>query len=143
MIAFEKATKHNKNLQQRLEQLVAVHRQLLRKFAALELVNDELNNKMLLRDDRIKQLEENSKQLTVNLRDQSERHVAELTNLRGQINLIRSEHLHRTEAKSINAKDDEVSAKYPRTIRGGTSVTDKNDNNSSSKYKSIRGTVRK
>lgn len=72
-------------LQQRLEQLVAVHRQLLRKFASLELENGELRKKLVLRDERIKQLELNAKGLTANLRQQAERHVGELTNLREQI----------------------------------------------------------
>lgn len=40
-----------KSLQQRLEQLVAVHRQLLRKFASLELENSELKKKTQLRDE--------------------------------------------------------------------------------------------
>lgn len=77
-----------KSLQQRLEQLVAVHRQLLRKFASLELENSELRKKLLLRDERIKHLETNSKVLTGNLRQQAERHITELTNLREQIQVI-------------------------------------------------------
>ena len=40
-----------KSLQQRLEQLVAVHRQLLRKFASLELETSELKKKNQLRDE--------------------------------------------------------------------------------------------
>lgn len=65
----------NKSLQQRLEQLVAVHRQLLRKFASLELENNELCKKLLLRDERIRQLESNAKALTQNLRQQADRHI--------------------------------------------------------------------
>ena len=71
--------------QQRLEQLVAVHRQLLRKFASLELENGELRKKLVLRDDRIKLLEVNAKGLTSSMRQQAERHIAELTELREQI----------------------------------------------------------
>jgi hypothetical protein len=41
----------------RLEQLVTVHRQLLRKFTSLELENGELKKKISLRNERIKQLE--------------------------------------------------------------------------------------
>lgn len=74
-----------KSLQQRLEQIVAVHRQLLRKFAALELENNEGKKKIQLRDERIRQLENNAKSVTGNLRQQAERHVAELSNLREQI----------------------------------------------------------
>jgi kinesin family protein 5 len=74
-----------RSLQQRLEQLVAVHRQLLRKFASLELENSELRKKLVLRDERIKQLETNAKGLTANLRQQAERHISELTSLRENI----------------------------------------------------------
>lgn len=77
-----------KSLQQRLEQLVAVHRQLLRKFASLELENGEFKKKIQLRDERIRQLEGNSRGLTGSMRQQAERHVAELTNLREQIQVM-------------------------------------------------------
>ncbi len=73
------------SLQQRLEQLVAVHRQLLRKFASLELENGELRKKLVLRDERIKQLEANAKGLTTTLRQQAERHISELNDLRQDI----------------------------------------------------------
>jgi hypothetical protein len=81
----DKDRAYRKSLQQRLEQLVAVHRQLLRKFASLELETTELKKKTQLRDERIRQLEGNSKGLIGNIRQQAERHVAELTNLREQI----------------------------------------------------------
>lgn len=74
-----------KSLQQRLEQLVAVHRQLLRKFATLELENGELKKKTQLREDRIKQLEDNSRTLVNNVRVQAEKHLAEVTIFREQI----------------------------------------------------------
>ena len=57
----ERTANQNKSLQQRLEQLVAVHRQLLRKFAGLEVDNSEYKKKVQLRDERIKQLESNSR----------------------------------------------------------------------------------
>ena len=82
---------HMRSLQQRLEQLVAVHRQLLRKYAALELDNSEGKKKISLRDERIKQLELNSRALATNMRSQAERHVAELTKLREQVSLLREE----------------------------------------------------
>ena len=44
-------------LQKRLEQLVMVHRQLLRKYAQLELEKSEARKLMKLRDDRIAQLD--------------------------------------------------------------------------------------
>ena len=43
-------------LQKRLEQLVMVHRQLLRKYAQLELEKSEARKLMKLRDDRISQV---------------------------------------------------------------------------------------
>lgn len=76
---------HLKSLQQRLEQLVAVHRQLLRKFASLELENVEFKKKTQLRDERIRQLEGSSRGMIGNIRSQAERHVSELTQLREQI----------------------------------------------------------
>jgi predicted nucleic acid-binding Zn-ribbon protein len=81
----ERDQMHLRSLQQRLEQLVAVHRQLLRKFASLELETVELKKKTQLKDDRIKQLEGSSRGLISNIRQQAERHVAELTHLREQI----------------------------------------------------------
>jgi kinesin family member 5 len=74
-----------KSLQQRLEQLVAVHRQLLRKFATLELESVEAKKRIQLRDERIRQLETNARTVSGNMRQQAERHVAELSNLREQI----------------------------------------------------------
>ena len=74
-----------KSLQQRLEQLVAVHRQLLRKFATLELENNEAKKRIQLRDERIRQLEFNSRSVSGTMRQQAERHVAELSNLREHI----------------------------------------------------------
>ena len=50
----EKERLSRKSLQQRLEQLVAVHRQLLRKFASLELETSELKKKTQLRDEATK-----------------------------------------------------------------------------------------
>mmetsp|Transcript_21634 Transcript_21634/g.64773 ORF Transcript_21634/g.64773 Transcript_21634/m.64773 type:complete len:721 (+) Transcript_21634:257-2419(+) len=53
---------HMRSLQQRLDQLVAVHRQLLRKYAALELNLGEASKVVTLRDERIVQLERQSEQ---------------------------------------------------------------------------------
>jgi septal ring factor EnvC (AmiA/AmiB activator) len=107
----ERERAHMRSLQQRLEQLVVVHRQLLRKFASLELENGEFRKKITLRDERIKQLENNSRGLTGNMRQQAERHVAELTNLREQIQILRTEHMQRMEAK-----EHQVAA----PVRGGS-----------------------
>mmetsp|Transcript_26385 Transcript_26385/g.39152 ORF Transcript_26385/g.39152 Transcript_26385/m.39152 type:complete len:871 (+) Transcript_26385:98-2710(+) len=108
----------NKSLQQRLEQLVAVHRQLLRKFASLELENSELRKKILLRDERIRQLETNAKGLTANLRQQAERHITELTNLREQIQELKVEHQQRMDGRGNDAAPV-AHHHQPRVIRGG------------------------
>ena len=76
---------HSRSLQQRLEQLVAVHRQLLRKYAALELDSTEDKKNIKLRDERIVQLEANTRTLAMNMRTQAARHVVELTKLREQV----------------------------------------------------------
>lgn len=72
-------------LQQRLEQLVAVHRQLLRKYTTMELENAEQEKKLQLRDQRIKQMEDNLSSQKSSLKLKSERHLAELGNLRDLI----------------------------------------------------------
>jgi len=125
----EKTRVHNKSLQQRLEQLVAVHRQLLRKFASLELDTGELRKLLSLRDDRIIQLEGNAKNATGNMRAQSERHVAELTNLRDQIRLMKEEHIQRTDQAQhyldlhLLVGRDNSSPGTRRTMRGGQTAT--------------------
>lgn len=87
----ERERAKQKSLQQRLEQLVAVHRQLLRKFGSLELETAELKKKTTLRDERIRQLENNSRGLIGNIRQQSERYLAELATLREQIQVTFSD----------------------------------------------------
>lgn len=76
---------HMRSIQQKLEQLVAVHRQLLRKYASLELELTESKKKLALRDERIKQVEANNRIMAGNMRTQAEKHVEELTRLRDQI----------------------------------------------------------
>merc|ERR1712091_670744 len=56
-LVTSKEGQHMCSLRQRLEQLVAVHRQLLRKYAALELNLGEANKMIALRDEHIFQLE--------------------------------------------------------------------------------------
>ncbi|TDH68568.1 hypothetical protein CCR75_005663 [Bremia lactucae] len=76
---------HMRSIQQKLEQLVAVHRLLLRKYASLELELSEAKKKLVLRDERIKQVEANNRIIAGNMRAQAEKHVEELTHLRDQI----------------------------------------------------------
>ena len=126
----ERERAHMKSLQLRLEQLVAVHRQLLRKFATLELDSNDMRKKITLRDERIKQLEGNSRGLTSSMRTQAERHVAELSNLREQIQVMRSEHLQRVELARLAIENSGGGGTPlasgggggragPRTLRGG------------------------
>jgi HD-GYP domain-containing protein (c-di-GMP phosphodiesterase class II) len=88
---LERDRAKQKSLQQRLEQLVAVHRQLLRKFGTLELENVELKKKTILREERIKQLEDNSRTLVSNVRLQAEKHLAEVAIFREQISIMKIE----------------------------------------------------
>jgi len=113
----ERDVAQSRSLQQRLEQLVAVHRQLLRKFATLELENGEFRKKIQLRDERIKQLETNSRGISSSMRVQAERHVAELSNLREQIQILRVEHQQRVDAIGSTSLSQAPSG--PRTLRGG------------------------
>lgn len=77
-----------RSLQQRLEQLVAVHRQLLRKFASLELENVELKKKAQLKDERIKQLENSARSLIGNVRQQTERYMSDLAIFKEQVQVM-------------------------------------------------------
>ncbi len=80
-----------KALQQKLEQLVSVHRQLLGKYSAVELQIGEYKNKIQLKDERIKRLEDNANEQNRQNQLQNERHIAELTNLREQIQFLRAD----------------------------------------------------
>lgn len=55
---LERERAHHRSVEQRLGQLVAVHRQLLRKFGSLEIEAGELRKKVQLRDERIQQLDQ-------------------------------------------------------------------------------------
>lgn len=109
---------HMRSIQQKLEQLVAVHRQLLRKYASLELELSEAKKKLVLRDERIKQVEANNRLMAGNMRAQAEKHVDELTHLRDQIADFRGAQRSHFEAQQqlLHKSTDAVSAK---TLRGG------------------------
>eukprot|EP01031_Cornospumella_fuschlensis_P022952 gene22952-27931_t len=127
----EREMARTKSLQTRLEQLVAVHRQLLRKFASLELEASELKKKTMLRDERIRQLESNSKTLVGNIRQQAERHVAELANVKDSIQTLKAEYEHRLEdfqrmqeenyaSQSPASKGGNIKVVVkPKSLRGG------------------------
>ena len=107
-----------KNLQHRLEQLVAVHRQLLRKYGSLELENTEMRKKLEIREGRIKHLEGNSRGISITLRQQAERHAAELSSLRDQVQVLENEG-----AKRASPTKPSHVEKGPRTMRGGAGAS--------------------
>lgn len=118
-----------RNLQLRLEQLVAVHRQLLRKFASLEADNVEMKKKANLREERIKQLESNSRAHVSNIRTQAEKHVAEIATFREQLTIMKREFETKYEALQQKVSQDGGSLIYnspnkirtsqPKALRGG------------------------
>ncbi|CAM9109692.1 unnamed protein product [Phaeothamnion confervicola] len=114
----ERHRRQLKLVQQRLEQLVAVHRQLLRKFAQLELENGDACRKISLRDERIRQLEGNARQLAANLRAQSERHTGELGKVRAEVLTLREEY-DRQQAAVPLPQPPLLLWQQPRTVRGG------------------------
>ena len=109
-----------RRLQQRLEQLVHIHRQLLKKYASLDLESGEARKKIALRDDRIRQLEQNGRVLATNMRSQAERHVSELVRLREQVAGLREEQQQQLEARlEASAASARRNGGYMRTMRGG------------------------
>ncbi|TMW65051.1 hypothetical protein Poli38472_009218 [Pythium oligandrum] len=107
---------HMRSIQQKLEQLVAVHRQLLRKYASLELELAEAKKKIALRDERIKQVEANNRIMAGNMRAQAEKHVEELTHLRDQIADFRGAQRSHFEAQMNPNNESNVI----KTLRGGS-----------------------
>lgn len=103
-------TRHALSLQQRLEQLVTVHRQLLRKYAALELNLSEAAKKIALRDERITKLEADR------ARPPSLDHL-------NQAIFSLSRNLDQLEKKASKAHSNNTSANGStliRTLRGGS-----------------------
>jgi hypothetical protein len=77
----ERELETSNKMRQRLEQLVTVHRQLLKKFRVLEVEHTEMVQKLSLRNDRIRQLEAYTRSLTTKLRAQMDQHLAELSSM--------------------------------------------------------------
>ena len=120
---------------------MAVHRQLLRKYASLELDASEQKKKVNLRDERIKQLESNHRGNSATMRQQAERHVAELSNLREQIALMRAEHQQRMEQQAHDYHHHHSHRHHkgpPRALRGGASNAAGGEEQNS-KFRSMRG----
>lgn len=116
---IERDRNQMKNLQHRLEQLVAVHRQLLRKYGSLELENTEIRKKLDVRERAIKRLEGNSKGTFLTLRRQAERHAVELSSLRDQVQALEKERKISPTKVSHHHHVD----KGPRTMRGGAGAS--------------------
>lgn len=119
---------HMRSIQQKLEQLVAVHRQLLRKYASLELELAEAKKKIALRDERIKQVEANNRIMAGNMRLQAEKHVEELTHLRDQIADFRGAQRSHFEAQMLQNAETAaaLSSSVIKTVRGGSMYSDNN-----------------
>lgn len=120
---------HMRSIQQKLEQLVAVHRQLLRKYASLELELSESKKKLALRDERIKQVEANNRIMAGNMRAQAEKHVEELTRLRDQIADFRGAQRSHYESQLGSSTANTTSTFDPtstviKTLRAGSFYTD-------------------
>ena len=110
------------SLQQRMEQLVAVHRQLLRKYASLELENKEFKKKLSIRDDRIKTMELNHKELVISTRAQAEAYVAEIKMSQAVLENMKQEYM-KISASNKENKDANTRGLQrvdtQRTLRGG------------------------
>jgi len=65
----------------KLEKLIAVHKQLLRKYACAELAVSEKSQLLVLKDERIQMLEESVKQREYMLRSQKEKYMLEIEEL--------------------------------------------------------------
>lgn len=104
-------------VQQRLQQLVTVHRTLLRRYATLELEIAESRHKLSLRDERIKQLESNARARNANMRMQAALHINEISRLR-------QAHAREVEALKIRTSSprsqQRLSQHIIKPIRGGT-----------------------
>ncbi|CAM9093547.1 unnamed protein product [Chrysoparadoxa australica] len=83
--------RENVALRQRLEQLVAVHRHLLRKFAQKDLDVADYMKKVQLRDVHIQQLQGAKMALAAKLSDQAAKHMKELHTLRRQVVMANEE----------------------------------------------------
>jgi len=101
-----KQRKQMQSLQQRLEQMVLVHKSILRKHASAELKHREANKKLVLRDARIKQLEETARAIGETMRQQAEGHMAEMAKVREQVAKLR--------------ETSKNGGFFKKTVRGGT-----------------------
>merc|ERR1719473_1661888 len=101
-----KQRKQMQSLQQRLEQMVLVHKSILRKHASAELKHREANKKLVLRDARIKQLEDTARAIGDTMRQQAEAHMAEMAKVREQVAKLRE-------------TSKQTGGFFKKTVRGG------------------------
>ena len=116
--------KQRRALQQRLEQLVMVHRQLLRKYATMELEREKARKADQLKANRIKQLEVNARQLAKNMLSQSERHEQDMRSMIKakdyEINMLRNK------LNQILSNSD--GSNSPKNVKGGRIIGGKGGN---------------
>ncbi|CCI50703.1 unnamed protein product [Albugo candida] len=106
--ATEQGSKHLHAIQKKLEHLLVLQHQLVGKVEAAEMTAKEANRRVAVRDDRIKELRANNRQITERSRKQTEKHLEVLNFLRGQIlNVHGSQEAHHMEGAVI------------KTLRGG------------------------
>ena len=130
-----------RSIQQRLEQLVAVHRKLLRKYGRLEVDLTETRGKVRLRDERISQLEFHARQMGTTMRKQAQRHVEDIARLREQVQLLREEKREQASIKRSQTAQllTPHSAMAKKVVRGGTPRGDAASEQQLAQKRAIRG----
>lgn len=109
----EQKHKHVHAIQHKLEHLVAVHRQLHRRFATSDLNAKEPKRRVAVREERIKKLEASNRNITESLRNQVEKHVEELIHRRDPISNFR-----RAKSAPFECHGNIESTSF-KTLRGG------------------------
>mmetsp|Transcript_45158 Transcript_45158/g.72346 ORF Transcript_45158/g.72346 Transcript_45158/m.72346 type:complete len:713 (-) Transcript_45158:2281-4419(-) len=92
-------------LEQRLYQLIAVHKSLLRKYAASEINSAEKEQLLSLKDERIQMLEGRLKSKEYNLKAQAERHALEVE----ELNLDRQRQVQQLQLEIIKQGKEKTS----------------------------------
>ena len=101
-----------------------VHRQLLRKYATMELEREKARKADQLKANRIKQLEVNARQLAKNMLSQSERHEQDMRSMIKakdyEINMLRNK------LNQILSNSD--GSNSPKNVKGGRIIGGKGGN---------------
>ena len=97
---------------------IGVHRQLLRKYASLEVENADFRKRIVGRDDRIKELEESARTRNGNMRSQADLHKSEVERMKAayesQIETLKASNISEARRRA-SSKDNRV----VKPIRGG------------------------